>query len=161
MDWESARGSRRGLAKVPPRLLCGPEARTRQTAELFGADAQVVEALRDCDFGRWQGVRIADLQKTEPEALVAWLEDPESAPHGGESVVQLGERVAAWLATLEATPGHVVAITHPYVVRAALAHVLQSTAFNLIDVEPLSAIELRFSGRWRLRLMGTDAEGVR
>lgn len=160
MVWQSAKCSRRGSSKVAPRLLCGPEARTRQTAELFGSDAQVVEALRDCDFGRWQGLRITDLQKTEPDALVAWLEDPHSAPHGGESVVQLGERVAAWLATLEATPGHIVAITHPYLVRAALTHVLQSAAFNLIDVEPLSAIELRFTGRWRLRLMSTEAEGA-
>jgi hypothetical protein len=61
---------------------------------------------------------------------------------------------------LEATPGHIVAITHPYLVRAALTHVLQSAAFNLIDVEPLSAIELRFTGRWRLRLMSTEAEGA-
>jgi len=31
--------------------------------------------------------------------------------------------------------------------------VLQAKAFNLIDVEPLSAVELRFTGRWRLRLL--------
>ena len=123
---------------------------------LFGSDVEIVEALSDCDFGRWSGARIDDLQKSEPEALQAWLDDPHSAPHGGESVAQLGERVAAWLTTLEATPGHIVAITHPFVIRAALMHVLQSAAFNLIDVEPLSAIELRFNGRWRLRLPGTD-----
>ncbi len=160
MVWQSAKCSRRGTSKVAPRLLCGPEARTRQTAELFGSDAQVVEALRDCDFGRWRGLRIGDLQKNEPDALQDWIEDPHSAPHGGESVMQLGERAAAWLATLEATPGHIIAITHPYVIRAALTHVLQSQAFNLIDVEPLSAIELRFTGRWRLRLMSTEPEGA-
>lgn len=159
MVWQSAKCSRRGTSKVAPRLLCGPEARTRETAELFGSDAQIVDALRDCDFGRWQGQRISELQKTEPDALKAWLEDPHSAPHGGESVVQLGERAAAWLATLETTPGDIIAITHPYVIRAVLTHVLQSSAFNLIDVEPLSAIELRFTGRWRLRLMSTDADG--
>lgn len=160
MDWQSAKGSRRGQFNGTPRLLCGPELRTRQTAELFGSDAEVVDALRDCDFGRWQGLRIAGLQKTEPDALLAWLEDPHSAPHGGESVVQLGERVAAWLTTLEATSGHVIAITHPFIMRAALAQVLQISASNLIDVEPLSAVELRFAGRWRLRLLGTEAEGA-
>jgi len=75
-------------------------------------------------------------------------------------VAQLGQRVAQWLHTLEATPGHVVAVTHPFVIRAALTQVLQGAAFNQIDVEPLSAIELRFTGRWRLRLLGTDAQGV-
>jgi broad specificity phosphatase PhoE len=66
--------------------------------------------------------------------------------------------VAAWLNTLQTAPGHVVAVTHPFVIRAALTHVLQSTAFNLIDIEPLSAIELRFNGCWRLRLPGTELE---
>ncbi|WP_414910187.1 histidine phosphatase family protein [Pseudomonas sp. IT-P253] len=160
MDWQSARGARAAQFKKRPRLLSGPELRTRQTAELFSSDVELVSALRDCDFGRWKGTRIDDLQKSEPEALQAWLDDPHSAPHGGESVTQLGQRVAAWLTTLEATPGHFVAITHPFVIRAALTQVLQSAAFNLIDVEPLSAIELRFNGRWRLRLPGTDFEGM-
>jgi broad specificity phosphatase PhoE len=158
MDWPSAKGSRSRQFKGAPRLVCGPELRTRQTAELFGSDVEIVAALGDCDFGRWKGARIDDLQKTEPEALQAWLDDPNSAPHGGESVAQLVERVAAWLTTLTATPGHIVAITHPFVMRAALMQVLQSPAFNLIDIEPLSAIELRFNGRWRLRFLGMAPE---
>lgn len=152
MDWQSAQGSRSGQFNKSSRIVSAPEQRARQTASLFGREVQTVEALRDCDFGRWSGVPIDDLQKAEPEALQAWLEDPESAPHGGESVAALGHRVAAWLTSLEATPGHIVAITHPFVIRAALTSVLQSTAFNQIDVEPLSVIELRFNGRWRFRL---------
>ena len=161
MDWQSARGTRCGQFKRTPRVLCGPELRTRQTAELFDRDVEVVDALRDCNFGRWSGVQIDDLQKSEPEILQAWLDDPHSAPHGGESVAQVGQRVAAWLKTLEATPGHLLAITHPFIIRAALAQVLQGAAFNQIDVEPLSAIELRFNGCWRLRLMGSDPEETR
>jgi broad specificity phosphatase PhoE len=140
--------------------MSAPELRTRQTAELFGDAAQIVTALRDCDFGRWTGARINDLQRTEPELLEKWLADPNSAPHGGESVAQVLERVAAWLTTLQATPGHVVAVTHPFIIRAALTHVLQGSAFNLIDVEPLAAIELRFNGCWRLRLPGIEPEGA-
>lgn len=151
-----AKGSRSGQFEGAPRVLCGPELRTQQTAELFGIDVEIVSALRDCDFGRWSGVRINDLQKSDPEALQTWLDDPSSAPHGGESVAQLAERVAQWLQSLEATPGHFLAITHPFVIRAALTQVLQAKAFNLVDVEPLSAVELRFTGRWRLRLL----EGV-
>nr|WP_241015440.1 histidine phosphatase family protein [Pseudomonas frederiksbergensis] len=161
MDWQSAKGSRCSQFKRARRLLCGPELRTRQTAELYGENVDIVAALRDCDFGRWKGMSIDDLQRSEPETLQAWLSDPTSAPHGGESVAQLAERVAAWLSTLEATPGHIVAVTHPFVIRAALMQVLQGAAFNQIDVEPLSAVELRFNGRWRLRLMNADLEGMR
>ena len=159
MDWQSAQGSLRSRFKGTPRLFSGPERRARQTAGLFGSDVEIVEALRDCDFGRWNGAQIDDLQKSEPQALQAWLDDPHSAPHGGESVAKLGDRVAAWLKTLEATPGHIVAITHPFVIRAALTQVLQSPSFNRVDVEPLSAIELRFNGCWRLRLSSADVEG--
>jgi broad specificity phosphatase PhoE len=160
MDWHAARGSRAGGFKRVPQLLCAPEARARQTAELFGADMQIVSALRDCDFGRWQGLRIDDLQKAEPEALQAWLTDSTCAPHGGESVAQLCERVADWLETLRTTSGHFVAITHPFVIRAALVQVMQcpAAAFNVIDVEPLSTTELRFNGRWRLRLQENGSE---
>lgn len=160
MEWQSARGSRSAQFKGSPRLMCAPELRTRQTAELFGNTVEVVDALRDCDFGRWNGVRISDLQKNEPERLESWIADPDSAPHGGESVAQVIERVAAWLTTQESSPGHVVAVTHPFIIRAALTCVLQGSAFNLIDVEPLSAIELSFTGRWRLRLPGIGLEGT-
>lgn len=155
MDWQAARGSRAGDFKRAPQLLGGPEARIRQTAELFGNHLQCVPALADCDFGRWRGQRLDELQQREPEALQAWLSDPHSAPHGGESIAQLCQRVASWLDELGRTPGHFLAITHPFVIRAALMHVMQCPlqAFNHIDVEPLSTTELRFNGRWRLRLM--------
>ncbi|MFW9078961.1 histidine phosphatase family protein [Pseudomonas sp. P2757] len=142
------------------RLICGPELRTRQTAEYFGTDAQIDEALRDCAWGRWHGQSIKDLQRQEPEELQAWIDDPHAAPHGGESVAQLGARVAVWLASLQDTPGHIVAITHPFVIRAALMQVMQGRAANCIDVEPLAAVELSFTGRWRLRLPGIDLQGA-
>lgn len=142
------------------RVLCGPELRTRQTAERFSAAPQVDEALRDCDWGRWHGQAIKDLQVREPEALQTWISDPQAAPHGGESVMQLSERVAAWLTSLQGVPRHIVAVTHPFVIRAALMQVLQGAAFNAIDVEPLSVVELRFNGIWRLRLAGIDLAGA-
>ena len=142
------------------RLLCAPELRTRQTAGWFGADAEVDEALRDCDWGCWQGLSIKELQRDEEAALNRWLRDTHAAPHGGESVAQLCERVAGWLASVQATAGHMLAVTHPFVIRAALTHVLRGAAFHDIDVEPLSTVELRFNGRWRLLLPGLDMTGT-
>ncbi|MFY0728999.1 histidine phosphatase family protein [Pseudomonas sp. NFX15] len=160
MDWQALRLSRCNQFKGTPRLVCGPELRTRQTAGLFGSAPQIIDALKDCNFGRWNGEHIATLQKTEAQALQQWLEDPALAPHGGESLLQLGERVGAWLTTLQSTPGHIVAITHPFIIRAALTHVLQGASSAQIDVEPLSAVELRFHGRWRLRIAGTEPEDM-
>lgn len=144
----------RARLAVTRRLVCAPELRTQQTAAWFGVDAQIDQALRDCDWGRWHGQSIKDLQANENQALQAWLADPEAAPHGGESVRQLTQRVAKWLGTIAATPGHVVAVTHPFVMRAALMQVLQGAVFNAIDIEPLAMIDLRFNGIWRLRLPG-------
>nr|WP_246890033.1 histidine phosphatase family protein [Pseudomonas chlororaphis] len=158
MDWQALAGSRAGAFKRAPRLLSGPEQRTRQTAALYGASVETEPALRDCDMGRWQGLALDDLHREQPEALQTWLADSHSAPHGGESVAQLCERVAAWLASLSEQPGHVLAVTHPLVIRAALLHVMECplASFNAIDVEPLAQVELRFNGRWRLRLDQRD-----
>lgn len=153
LDGTQADQSLVGVFKPSARILSAPETRTRQTARLFSAEAEIVTELRDCDFGRWKGLRINELEQQEPDALLAWIADSNAAPHGGESVVQVCERVGAWLDTLR-KPGHVVAITHPFIIRAALLHALQCppSAFNAIDIEPLSVTELRFNGRWRLRM---------
>jgi len=151
MDWQGAAGSLAGRYRKTPRLFCAPELRTRQTAGLFGNDAVIEDALRDADFGQWKGQAINQLSSDE---LNNWLTDSTFAPQGGESVDEVCTRVAQWLKTLETQPGHIVAITHPFVIRAALLQVMQFplSMFYRIDVEPLSATELRFNNVWRLRL---------
>ena len=151
MDWQGAALSLAARYKPAARLLSGPEARTRQTARLFGAHAEIDEALRDIDLGQWRG---RDIRTLDAAALDRWRADSASSPHGGESVDQLCARVALWVKSLECQPGHSVAITHPFVIRAAMLCVMQFPAamFYRIDVEPLSAVELRFNQVWRLRL---------
>ena len=152
MDWQGAALSLAGRYKQQARLVCGPEVRARQTACLFGNNAQVEPALRDLDVGIWKGQAIGQL---DSETLNTWATDSTSAAHGGESVGQLCMRVGQWLKSLETQPGHVIAVTHPFVIRAAMLYVMQLPVlmFYRIDVEPLSSVELRFNGYWRLRLM--------
>ena len=71
--------------------------RARETAAARGLAARVDERLRDCDFGRWTGLRFQQLLFKEPRKLVSWMRDPSSAPHGGESIPQVLARVAAWI----------------------------------------------------------------
>lgn len=141
----------------PDRVWVSPALRARQTMAALSLEGEPVEALRDQDFGRWAGKRLVEVQQTEPDELVAWLADPEAAPHGGESLVDVAARVAPVLDELPAMRGHTVAVTHPAVIRAAVVNILGAPlhAFWKIDVEPLSLTEFTSDGkRWALRMSG-------
>jgi len=131
--------------------------RARETAEALGLTAEVDDRLRDCDFGRWSGLRFQQVLLREPRKLVSWIRKPESAPHGGETIPTVLKRVAAWMSERGGEQGHMVAVTHPAVIRAAIVHVIQAQlpSFWRIDVLPLSQTDLRTNGRrWVLRSMG-------
>lgn len=134
------------------RQLAGPERRARQTAELLGLHATTEPRLADLDCGRWRGQTLGALSS---EDLERWLTEPGRAPHGGESIADLIERVAGWLASLTDTIAPAVAVTHPAVIRAALLLALDAApkSFWRIDIAPLSRTVLHFrNGRWTLRL---------
>ena len=109
--------------------------------------------LRDCDYGRWAGRAFDDVQAKEPDAIAEWLRDPTSAPHGGESILALIERAAAWLDRESGTPGRVLAITHASIIRAAIVHAIGAPPQSVwrIDIAPLSLTRLSgANGRWTL-----------
>ena len=139
--------------KKPVRILCAPEARTLQTAQVLGGQIEIIPELEDYDAGDWKGHSLADLQQSIPQALADWISDPGKAPHGGETVQDLCVRVGTWLDSFR-EEGHFAVVTHPFVIRAAILHALAAStaSFNLIDVEPLSVVDLRFNERWRLRV---------
>jgi broad specificity phosphatase PhoE len=131
--------------------VCGPERRTRETAQLLGLSAGVDLRIADLDHGRWRGEGLARLN---PADVAAWLDDPEIAPHGGESVVGLISRVSDWLSALPAVSRRIVAVTHPAVIRAAVVSALDAPpkSFWRIDIPPLSDTVLHYRGReWTLR----------
>lgn len=133
------------------RVLTSPVACARQTAEALGLEATTEPLLRDCDYGRWTGRTLAELEAEDPAAVAEWLTDPSAAPHGGESLAAVIARAAGFLETQAAAPGQVLAVTHPAIIRAAIVHVLAAPALSFwrIDIAPLSST--RFSGthgRW-------------
>jgi broad specificity phosphatase PhoE len=154
---------RQKLAALPHRLghanryWTSPALRARQTAEVLGLEATVEPLLRDCDYARWTGRSLDELQAEEPAAVAQWLSDPAAAPHGGESILGLIERVAAWLDSQSAAQGQIVAITHASVIRAAIVHAIEAPprSFWRIDVAPLSLTVLSGAdGRWNLASTG-------
>ncbi|WP_257386429.1 histidine phosphatase family protein [Tahibacter caeni] len=78
-------------------------------------DARLVEY----DFGAWQGRRIDDLQREEPDALARYRADPERCPPpGGEDFAAFGRRVVAALDAANADPAQrVLVLTHGAVIR--------------------------------------------
>ncbi|MCX5599337.1 histidine phosphatase family protein [Streptomyces phaeochromogenes] len=157
-------------------VLVSPTVRCRETAAALGLDALALTEppeLAGLDVGRWRGATLAEVSAGEPEAVGRWLADPSSAPHGGESVAGLCERVAKWLETV-ADPGsraagsdsgsaggsgpgsvRIIAVVEPEIVRAGVVRALGApeSAFWRVDVPPLVATELSGrAGRWNVRV---------
>ncbi|TCR82256.1 broad specificity phosphatase PhoE [Rhizobium sp. BK376] len=143
-----------GLSR-PYRVWISPMLRARQTAELLALQGEIEPALGECDYGRWAGKGLADIHASEPDGLSVWMTNADAAPHDGESLSHLRDRVGAWMERHLGDGGHTVVVTHASVIRAAIIHVLRAPpeAFWKIDVEPLSLTEVSSDGRrWTLRL---------
>jgi broad specificity phosphatase PhoE len=170
----AARAARGGLRR-PTRVVRSPATAAAETADALGLAATVDLGLADWDLGAWRGRTLDELAAADPAAVRAWLTEPGAAPHGGESLAALLARVTAWLGSIDGQGeegrgdgpggggegddgpgggGHVVAVTHAGVVRAAVVVTLDAppAAFWRIDIAPLTATVLRGgAGRWTLR----------
>jgi len=144
---------------IPPRLskvYAAPEQRTRQTAKALGLDPILSAELKDLDYSLWRGKSLDEVQATHPDGVRQWLTDIDAAPHGGESIANFLGRIECWLAGQHGF-GHILAVTHPAVIRAAVVLTLQAPArsFWRIDIPPASITDLRSSGHfWSLRSSG-------
>jgi broad specificity phosphatase PhoE len=139
------------------RIWTSPKLCARQTAAALSFDPVADPLLRECDYGRWAGRALHEVQSVEPDGIAAWLSDPDATPHGGESISDLLCRVASWLDLRPREGGHGIAITHAAVIRAAILHAIgaPARAFWHIDVGPLSMTDLRHDGvRWTWRALG-------
>jgi broad specificity phosphatase PhoE len=145
--------------------LTSPATAAVQTAYAIGLLPTVEAALADGDYAAWAGRSLADVGAREPEALRQWFEDPEAAPHGGESLAALRDRVGGWLDDRLAPGVRTVAVTHPMVVRVAVVHALRlpTAALTRLDVAPLAVVRLsRHGSRWQLQFtapqVGPDSQ---
>jgi broad specificity phosphatase PhoE len=133
-----------------------PEQRTQQTSRMLGLSVTIAEGLRDCDYGRWRGRKMDEVHAEDQEGILAWLSDPSAAPHGGESLESLVSRVGIWMDEQRSVK-HMIAVTHPAIIRAAIVHALQIPVhiFWRIDIAPLTTTDLRFNGNlWTVRRSG-------
>jgi broad specificity phosphatase PhoE len=140
--------------------LRGPEKACQATAVCLGGEAEPVPELRDCDFGTWTGRTLVDIAFEDSGALGTWLHDAHAAPHGGESLAELINRVGQVLDDHPWPEGRSVLVVSPLVARAATVHALGASPEVIfhIDIAPLGRLLLSRSDHiWRMQELRRSA----
>lgn len=138
--------------------------RAREMAEAAGSglDLEVTadEGLRECSYGAWEGLTMAEIRARHGDELERWLADVEGHPRGGgESLREMQERTWGTLERIAlAHPGGRVAVfTHSGPIRGAVCRLfgLSMAERNRFMVDNASLTVLRRSpeGRWQLVLL--------
>ena len=95
------------------RVLSSPRLRARRTAELSGfPDAEVVEDLREWDYGDDEGLTTLQIREERPGWTV-WRDGPK----GGESCAEVGRRADRVIELVRGTGGPVLAFSHGHLSR--------------------------------------------
>lgn len=98
------------------RLQASPLRRARVLGGLLGRrlglPLEIVPALAERDFGRWEGQSWDAIHAAEGDAMMGMIDAPASfRPGGGETTMELAARIEAWFAGLDPGEG-VLAVTH-------------------------------------------------
>ena len=116
---QRARAIGRRLAGRPFALvLCSPLARAVETCKLagYGDVAEMTDSLMEWDYGTYEGLRTADIQKERP----GWSLWRDGVP-GGETVAEVGDRAQQVIARAAAVDGDVALFAHGHVLRILTA----------------------------------------
>ncbi len=107
----------------PARVISSPLARCRQTAAAFGSSVEIDERLVELDYGEYD---LTPLRDVPNDVWRQWRLDPDFRPPGGETLVELAERVSEVLDELAgpAVEGDIVLVSHVSPIKAALAWTL-------------------------------------
>lgn len=106
------------------RVLTSPLGRARRTAELAGwADAEVVDDLREWDYGTYEGSTTAHIRESVPGWSVWTHETP-----GGESADDVGRRLDRVVEMLRREDGRVLVFGHGHSLRVLAARWLGQPA---------------------------------
>lgn len=123
------------LAASPTRWFSSPAQRCMWLAERLTEQAvQSVDALRELNFGRWEGMSWDAVPRAE---LDAWAVDLMGyCGHGGESAFAMRERLNAWRVSLSQRPtahAAIALVTHAGVIRQLTSLWLNEPLENLLD----------------------------
>ena len=137
-------------------VYSSPRQRAYQTslsiAAHHGLSVQVLDDLRESDFGTWEGLSRSEVEvrsTQDAESLHAWERDTALAPPGGESLDAMHRRVTAAVENLvQVHPGQtIILVSHVGPIKAVLCAALGvpiSTAFRIfLDPATISVVDWR------------------
>ncbi len=158
------------LAEFPvAAIYSSPLQRACRTAQTTAArhnlDVRLLDALRECDFGTWEGLSRAEVlarSVQDAEHLHAWERDPTLAPPAGESFAAMQERVSVAVANLaqEHPDQTIILVSHVGPIKVLLCTALGApltTAFRIfLDPATISVVDWQ-EGRSVVRLINSHA----
>ena len=99
-------------------VLTSPLRRARETCELagFAERAEVLDDLREWDYGDYEGLTTPQIRELDP----GWTVWQDGCP-GGESAGDVGERADRVVARLRAIDGDVAVFAHGHLLRVLAA----------------------------------------
>jgi broad specificity phosphatase PhoE len=100
------------------KVLTSPSQRAVRTCELagFGAGAEIDPDLAEWDYGRYEGLRTAEIMRERPD----WYIFRDGCP-GGESLEEVGARADRAIARIRAIPGNVLVVSSAHFSRVLAA----------------------------------------
>ncbi|HVE91095.1 MAG TPA: histidine phosphatase family protein [Actinomycetota bacterium] len=143
-------------------LYVSPMKRCRRTSAAVeratGLVPRVERDLRECDFGRWEGLTTTEVSAQFPDRFQEWVTDDTVEPPDGESWHAVGERLGRWWesAAAEHKGQTIVAVTHGGPILTLIRQRLQAPYLVLLAVEIDPCSITVFQARrelWRVRLV--------
>jgi alpha-ribazole phosphatase len=130
------------------RCFHSPLSRASRLAEYIGeGKSQVADALRELDFGHWEGLCWQDIPKQD---IDIWAEDiVHAAPYHGESLQVVADRVWNWWLSVKDLPmENCVLVAHSGVIKVFVSMLCQwpLEQCHRIDVGFSSVTELSIQG---------------
>jgi broad specificity phosphatase PhoE/ribonuclease HI len=128
-----------------------------EVAIALGMEVVVDDGFQEASFGEWEGRTLAEVQARWPSELEKWMNSPDVAPPGGESLRDVRRRVERSLeATLAAHPGETVVVAShvnpiKLVVRYCLGTRLDVVHRLLVAPASLTTVSFYASGPSALR----------
>ena len=128
------------------RLICSPAARCARFAERLGArmglPVEPLEALRERDFGAWEGLRADQIPLSDLSRF--WADPDTFDPPDSEPFRTFRQRVmAGWRQALEGGGEQLLLLTHGGVIRVILGELLGIPSQRLILLEVPTACRTR------------------
>jgi len=150
-------------------VYSSPLQRAYCTAELIAARhaqaVQVLSSLVEGSFGSWEGMSRAEVlarSSQDEQQLLAWQQDPNLAPPGGESLAMISKRVLTTVEQLaqQHSEQAIVLVSHVGVIKAllcaALGAPLTSSSHIFLDPATISVVDWHASYPL-LRLLNSHA----